>query len=147
MKKIFLSLIITFLSFNCFSQENVESDAFNSEKYQKLKEYYIESINSGKVQELQTIRDEFITKIGKDNFLKIKNSNSIDKWLKNNWESTSFSSLEEAEVSFTKLRLLDEKKEELIKNMTPLFSELRKEVGYSALFKKLSEDCNTNSLN
>ena len=127
-------------SFNCFSQEN--NDIFTSVKYIELRDYYIESINSIEIKESQIVTKELIDKIGKDNFPEITKKNSIAEWLKKNWQSTSFSSFEEAQETLTKFMASEEKSRMLTEKMAPLFTELRKEVGYAALFKKLSEDYN-----
>ena len=141
MKKIVFTLITALLfSFNCFSQEN--SDIFTSVKYIELRDYYIESINSIEIKESQIVTKELIDKIGKDNFPEITKKNSIAEWLKKNWQSTSFSSFEEAQETLTKFMASEEKSRMLTEKMAPLFTELRKEVGYAALFKKLSEDYN-----
>src|SRR5690606_11051620 len=141
MKKIVFTLITALLfSFNCFSQEN--NDIFTSVKYIELRDYYIESINSIEIKESQIVTKELIDKIGKDNFPEITKKNSISEWLKKNWQSTSFSSFEEAQETLTKFMASEEKSRMLTEKMAPLFTELRKEVGYAALFKKLSEDYN-----
>jgi len=141
MKKIVFTLITALLfSFNCFSQEN--NDIFTSVKYIELRDYYIESINSIEIKESQIVTKELIDKIGKDNFPEITKKNSIAEWLKKNWQSTSFSSFEEAQETLTKFMASEEKSRMLTEKMAPLFTELRKEVGYAALFKKLSEDYN-----
>lgn len=141
MKKIVFTLITALLfSFNCFSQEN--NDIFTSVKYIELRDYYIESINSIEIKESQIVTKELIDKIGKDNFPEITKKNSIAEWLKKNWQSTSFSSFEEAQETLTKFMASEEKSRMFTEKMAPLFTELRKEVGYAALFKKLSEDYN-----
>nr|WP_298001958.1 hypothetical protein [uncultured Flavobacterium sp.] len=141
MKKTVFTLITALLfSFNCFSQEN--NDIFTSVKYIELRDYYIESINSIEIKESQIVTKELIDKIGKDNFPEITKKNSIAEWLKKNWQSTSFSSFEEAQETLTKFMASEEKSRMLTEKMAPLFTELRKEVGYAALFKKLSEDYN-----
>ena len=147
MRKIIILSIITLSSFCCFSQVKDSSDVFKSEKYQKLKEYYIQSLDSNKTEELNAIKKDLISQIGKDNFLKMKDSNNITEWLRDNWKSTSFTSFEESEIYLAKFNKLNDELKELAKEMTPLFSELRKEVGYSVLFKKLSEDYNKSILN
>ena len=141
MKKTVFTLITALLfSFNCFSQEN--NDIFTSVKYIELRDYYIESINSIEIKESQIVTKELIDKIGKDNLPEITKKNSIAEWLKKNWQSTSFSSFEEAQETLTKFMASEEKSRMLTEKMAPLFTELRKEVGYAALFKKLSEDYN-----
>ena len=147
MKKILILLFIVACNFTSYSQEKEQSDVFTSEKYIQLRDYYIESINSVELKESQTATKELIDKIGRDNFSKIKKANSITEWLNENWQSTSFVSLEEAQKTLDKFIVSEEKSRMLTKKMTPLFTELRKEVGYAALFKKLSEDCNKSIVN
>lgn len=147
MKKILILLFIVACNFTSYSQEKEQSDVFTSEKYIQLRDYYIESINSVELKESQTATKELIDKIGRDNFSKIKKANSITEWLNENWKSTSFVSLEEAQKTLDKFIVSEEKSRMLTKKMTPLFTELRKEVGYAALFKKLSEDCNKSIVN
>ena len=147
MRKILILLFIVACNFTSYSQEKEQSDVFTSEKYIQLRDYYIESINSVELKESQTATKELIDKIGRDNFSKIKKANSITEWLNENWQSTSFVSLEEAQKTLDKFIVSEEKSRMLTKKMTPLFTELRKEVGYAALFKKLSEDYNNSILN
>jgi|SRR5690606_348949 len=147
MKKILILLFIVACNFTSYSQEKEQSDVFTSEKYIQLRDYYIESINSVEVKESQTATKEFIDKIGKENIAEIKKANSIAEWLKENWQSISFTSSEEAHEVLEKYLKSEEKSRILTKKMTPLFTELKNEVGYSALFKKLSEDYNKSVLN
>ena len=107
MKKVFFVLMIITFNFNCFSQE--KNDVFNSAKYIELRDYYIESINSAELKESLTIRNEIVEKIGKDNFSEITKKNNIKEWLKENWQSTSFSSFEEAQEALGKYNASEEK--------------------------------------
>lgn len=145
MKKILILLFILVCNFSSYSQE--KNNIFNSEKYIQLRDYYIESINSAEIEESGSATKELVEKIGKDNFSEITKKNSIAEWLKENWQSTSFASLEEAQEVLEKYMTIEEKSRMLTQKMTPLFTELRKEVGYTALFKKLSEDYNKRILN
>lgn len=147
MKKILILLFIVAYNFTSYSQEKEQSDVFTSEKYIQLRDYYIESLNSIEIKESQNATKELVEKIGKDNFAEIIKRNSIKDWLKENWQSTSFSSFEEAHEVLEKFIKSEEKSRMLSEKMAPLFTELRKEVGYAALFKKLSEDYNKSILN
>ncbi len=147
MKKVVALLFVVFCNFTSFSQEKEQLDIFTSEKYIELRDYYIQSVNSVEVKESQTATKEFIDKLGRENIEEIKKANNIADWLKENWQSTSFTSSEEAHKVLEKYLQSEEKSRMLTKKMTPLFTELKNEVGYAALFKKLSEDYNKSVLN
>ena len=96
MKKILVLLSIIVCNYTSYSQEKQLSDVFTSEKYIQLRDYYIESINNADIKESQTTKKEFIDRIGRDNFTEITKTNNIAGWLNENWQSTSFTCLEEA---------------------------------------------------
>lgn len=136
-----LGTLILMTSFSCFAQEKVDSDVFSSDKYKALKDHYIELTEIVKKQEEQPAAKDFLKKIGQDNFINAtQNGNNLTEWLEDNWQSTSFISFEEAKEYLDRIYVQDAEVKEAAKKMMPMFSEVKEEVGYKAMFDRLEQD-------
>lgn len=146
MKKVVLIIGIIF-SCSGFAQEKVESDVFKSDKYKELRDQYIELTEIVKKQQGEPAEKEFLEKIGQDNFISAtQNGNSLTEWLEDHWQATSFSSLEEAKEYLNRMHTQDTELREAAKKMIPMFSEIKEEVGYKAMFDKLEQDYRNSSI-
>ena len=141
MKNVFLIFGIIFSGFGCIAQEKADSDVFNSDKYKALKDHYIELIEIVRKQQEQPAEKDFLKKIGQDNFINAtQNGNNLTEWLEDNWQSTSFISFEEAKEYLDRIYVQDAEVKEAAKKLMPMFSEVKEEVGYKAMFDRLEQD-------
>ncbi len=137
MKKLLLLFALVFSSTATFSQEQNHSEIFKSEKYQTLTKTIIEAYDNSYLKE----ESEFYKKLGKDNLIKIVEAKTtVGEWLKNNWKSTNFASLEEAIADYEKLNATSEEVNSSVRKILPIFSEIVKEIGYKAFFEQFSKD-------
>lgn len=151
MKKFRFIMFLAFYGMAAAAQDTQSTDVFNGEKYQTFRNYYIERIDTGIDQKMQAALRDFKEKVRLENtfttlehknFLKVEEIpvEEYERWLEENLHKTKFATLLEARESLHHcLSLLKEAREQS-KKMTPLFNELSKEIGYSALFKRLSAD-------
>ena len=153
MKKLGFMMLLAFSGMTAAAQGTQNADVFKSEKYRTFRNYYIERIDSGIDQKAESALKDFREKVrlestfatlGHKNFLKVEEPtvDEYERWLGENLHKTKFATLKEARESLHHCLSLLKKAGEQREKMTPLFNELSKEIGYSALFRRLAEDNN-----
>ena len=125
----------------CYSQEKSNEAFYNTDDYNKIKNYYKILIKSGSFNEVKILRDELLDNLGLENWNKLVASNlTIEDWIKENLKSTNFKSLQETNELLNELKKIEEINNISIEEMSPIFSKITNEVGYAAFFKRINQD-------
>ncbi|WCM43337.1 hypothetical protein MG290_06660 [Flavobacterium sp. CBA20B-1] len=140
MKKIIVLLMLA-VSTMSVAQEKSENAIYQTEEYQQIKKYYLNMVLSGKLEDAEQVRKQFLDKLGRDNFKQMSTSGlSMDKWLEKNIKKTNFKSIEEANTLLAKMNAFEQESIESRKEILPLIKKITDKVGHVAYTKQLQED-------